>query len=233
MRVLSACLLSFLITLLAVPAVFAHTEYNFPEASQEQVNEATQKTIPLRFLPNHPLYFALRIKESISRFFTPSSAKRADFDFTLATKRIKESYLMLVKNDLKKSSRSLKGYSQQLNKTMAQLDKARSQNQDVVPQVARMAEEFRFHEIFLSEMIARFETIEDGYDFDENLNSAIDAFSRSILALNNISPGLKDRFPSVVVEESTIPFETTASALPKTVDTFQSTPGGRPKRIIY
>ncbi|OGD89569.1 hypothetical protein A3I53_04180 [Candidatus Curtissbacteria bacterium RIFCSPLOWO2_02_FULL_40_13b] len=239
MRVFSACpfkiiVVLFLFGLFWIPKpVFAHTEYNFPKASDAKVAEALQKTIPLRFLPNHPLYSVLRIKEFTSRLFQPSSAKRAEFDFLLSTKRIKESYLMIEKNDAKHASKSLKSYSRQLEKMLVNIEKARSQNQEVVPLVARMAEEFRYHEILLASIIAKWELAGDSYNFDDNLSNAVDTFTKAILTINNIQPGLKDRFPSVSATESAVSSEATVSPQPNMPDTFQSTPGTRPRRIIY
>ncbi|OGD91287.1 hypothetical protein A3D81_02380 [Candidatus Curtissbacteria bacterium RIFCSPHIGHO2_02_FULL_40_17] len=113
------------------------------------------------------------------------------------------------------------------------IEKARSQNQEVVPLVARMAEEFRYHEILLASIIAKWELAGDSYNFDDNLSNAVDTFTKAILTINNIQPGLKDRFPSVSATESAVSSEATVSPQPNMPDTFQSTPGTRPRRIIY
>ena len=197
MRFISVCLLIFSLLFLPQTPVFAHTEYQFPQATEGQINEALTKTVPLRFLPSHPLYFLITIKENFERFFQPSSVEKANFDLVLSDKRLKEAYLLLQKNDVKNSSRSLKRYGQRLEKMISQLEKAKSKNQDISPQVQVVAEEFRHHETLFFATLRKWQDFKEGYSFDENFEMAISSFTKAVITIDNIKPGLKDRFKTV------------------------------------
>lgn len=188
-----ACLIVFLLSLF--PRVsFAHGDYQFPKISEGQTTEALGKIVPLRFLPSHPLFFLISIKESITRFFKPSVVKRAEFDMVLSGKRLKEATLSLKTSDLKKASRSLKRYQERLISLDKQLVKAQSQNQDVVPLVSKMADDLQVHETLIFVIANGWETKEDAYDFDENLSKSISAFSQIVEKIDSIKPGLGGRF---------------------------------------
>src|SRR3989344_6465925 len=147
---LSVLGLSLLVSTFIPLKVFAHTDYQFEEFSEGQINDALTKTVPLRFLPSHPLYFLINIKEIISRFFQPSSVEKARFEFILSGKRLKETYLLLEKGDVKNTSKSLRKYSKRLDSMKRQIEKARSQNQSVVAFTDEIAEGLKLHEILLS-----------------------------------------------------------------------------------
>ena len=222
MKFISVCLLVLCLFLLLIP-VYANTEYVFPQASDGQIDEALQKTVPLRFLPSHPLYFLIVVKESSSRFFQPSALKKAQFDFILSGKRLKETYLFLEKGDVKSANRSLIKYAERLAKMNTALERARSQNQDVTTLAAEIAEGLRFHEVLLFAIDKKQRLI---------LDQSASAFVKTVQVINNIMPGVKDRFKTLTnlqkkdenVEASPSPDETTI---------FESTPSMVPRRIIY
>lgn len=208
----------------------AHTTYSLPEVSDGQINEALSGLVPLRFLPGDPFYFSIIVKESIQRFFQPSAANRAQFDLVLSGKRVKESYLLLVKGDVKNSNVTLDSYSKRLLKMVAQLEKARSQNQDVVPLVDRIATELEIHETILAAINSKWQGQADAYDFDSNFGDAIFGFSKAVSAINNIKPGLKDRYSVPIADENqniVVPYITPPDFL------YEASPTGRPRRIIY
>lgn len=212
-------------------ATYAHTQYNFPKVSEGQVNEALEKLVPLRFLPSHPLYFLITAKESLLRFFQPSSAARTQFDLVLSGKRIKEAYLTANAGDFKNSRRALENYRGRLEKLVWQFEKARSQNQEVVPLADRIAEGLKDHEIMLAAIDKKWQGQEDAYDFDSNFADAVSGFSNAALAIDNVKPGLKNRFMIVVEKESKniIP----PSVTPPDDFVIESSPSRRPRRIIY
>ena len=232
MRIISACLVLFLITFLLVPKpAFAHSEYSLPQAGGGQVAEALAGTVPLRFLPSHPLYFLILIKENINRIFQPSAVKRAEFDLVVAGKRVKETYLLIDKGDSKNAAKSIRRYSQRMKKMVKQINKARSQNQEVEPQVMQMAESLRLHEILLSTTNTKWQLIEDKDNFDEYFSGGIAAFSETILALDDVKPGIKDRFKTITTAGESA--EKEASPTPSGADLPQATSSAAPRRIIY
>ena len=232
MRFVSACLLVFLVFLItAILPVFAHEDHSLPEATEGQINEALAKTAPLRFLPSHSLYFVISLKEKINRFFQPSSLERAKFDFVVSGKRLKESYILLSQNDVRRASRALVDYSKRLTKMNEQIEKARSQNQDVAVVTFEIAEGLRNHEVLLYAISKKWELIGDSYNFDENLSLSVLRFIETVKVLDNIKPGIKDRFKtatSAAFERKPTPTPSPASSeFPETSST------ARPKRLIY
>ncbi|MDP2632533.1 MAG: DUF5667 domain-containing protein [Candidatus Curtissbacteria bacterium] len=230
MRIISVCLLViFAVLVLIVFPVFGQINYHFPEASEGQINEAVAKIVPIRWLPSHPLYFLIRAKETFSRSLQPSSVKRAEFDFVLSGKRLKEVYMLLDHGDSGGAKKSLLRYSTKLEDVGRQLEKARSQNQDVAALVAQMADGFKYQEVFLFAIVQKAQ----GSDLDTNINIAGASFVATIKIVNNISPGVEDRFKTIVEAKLR---ESSASALPSPspeVGTYQASPSAKPRRIIY
>src|SRR3990167_9913306 len=132
MRIVSACLTVLFFLAFFTNTSLAHVSDSFPQATAGQINEAVEKLPHLRVLPSNPFHFLIRVKENVSRFFNASSVKRAEFDLVLSGKRLKETYLLTEKNDVGKASRSLFIYSQRLQKLTEEMEKARSQNQNVL-----------------------------------------------------------------------------------------------------
>lgn len=231
MKLVLICLL--LLVLFSLKAeVFARSQRFIREASEGQINEALQKTVPIRFLPNQTLYFLISIKETFNRFFQPSSVKRAEFDLILSGKRLKETYLLLEKDDTKSASQNLKRYAHRIEKMIGQFEKARSQNQTVATLADLTAENLRSHEILFYAIFEKGKLKDDEF-FDENFEIAVDAFIKSVGAIDSVKPGLRNRFktateavklqqqipPPVLVEPS--PLEASPS------------PSVKPRRIIY
>lgn len=197
MRFFSACLAIFLIFLFSVQSVFAHSQDRFAQVTGGQINEALAATVPLRFIPSHPLYFLITIKETGLRMLKPSSVKKAEFDFILCGKRLKEVYLLLEKNDVKNASRVLTRYSKRLSIMTAQMEKAKSQNQDTTALVDQIVEGLGRHEILLAAIEDKFALMEDSFSFDEKYKSAVEEFIGTIKRLEIIKPGVKNRFKIV------------------------------------
>jgi hypothetical protein len=195
MKIISVCLpIIFVFLVILNSPVLANTNYQFPKPTEGQVTEALTKTAPLRFLPSHPLYFFITIKETVNRMFQPSALKRAQFDLVLSGKRLKEAYLLLSKNDVKRASKSLNKYAKSMDNVTRQMEKARSQSQDVKPLVSEMAEDLRLYEILFCAIYNMRQTHEDAYDFDANFEEGINSFKKVITNTTNVEPGFKDRF---------------------------------------
>lgn len=228
----SVCLFIIFVVLFSIisPGLAQTQKYSFPQASDGQINEAILKIVPVRWLPSHPLYFLISIKETVYRTFQPSSAKRADFDFVLAGKRLKEAYLLLDKEDIKNSGKSLFRYSSKLEDMNKQLTRARSQNQDVAAIVAEMAEGFKNQEVLLYAISKKAQ----GSNLDQAINDAGASFVKSVFEINNVVPGVKDRFKTITdmeAVESSLSAVPTPSPMTKIFE--QASPSVRPKRIIY
>jgi len=206
-------------------------KYQLPAATEGQINEALQKTVPIRLLPSHPLYFSISAKEAISRFFQPSSIEKARFDFILLGKRLKETYLLFEKGDFKKGSKNLKRYSQRASSLVKQMEKARAQNQSVVAFADETAQELQFHEILLSAIANKWQNTKE-YNFGDNLNSAVGDFVKVVLAMDNVQPGLKNRFKTAT---SSAILETVSAESPSPTPStlFETSSSSRPRRIIY
>ena len=194
MRIVSACL-----TALFFLAFFAKVSYaqieSFPKATDGQINEAVEKLPHVRILPSNPLHFFIRVKEKVSRFFNASSVKRAEFDLVLSGKRLKEAYLFTEKNDVANASKSLFQYSRRLEKLTEQMEKAGSQNQDVLELSERIADDLSMHERLFYVLSQKSESYQNGYNFAGNFQKAENEFKETVSAIDNVKPGLKDRFP--------------------------------------
>ena len=195
MRIVSACLTALFFLAFFASVSHAQLENSFPQATAGEINEAVEKLPHIRILPSNPLHFFIRVKENISRFFNASSVKRAEFDLVLSGKRLKEAYLFTEKNDVANASKSLSQYSNRLDKLTEQMEKAGSQNQEVLELSEKIADQLAMHERFLYAISQKSGDYQNSYNFDDNLKRAKNEFKETVSAIDNIKPGLKDRFP--------------------------------------
>lgn len=226
----SVCLLSFLLFFFTLSPAGA-LAVEFPQVSDGQINEALLKTVPLRFIPSSPFYFLISVKEAILWGFQPSSAKRAELDMVLAGKRLKESYLLVANGDIKNASTNMARYDQKIRKMTEGLEKARSQKQDVTTLVSEMAEDMKSHEVLFFAIKKRAEGREGDYGFGENYNWAAAGFIDAVAVLDNVRPGIKDRFKSA--SRSAEPQESLLESAPKSPGFIEASPSVKPRKIIY
>lgn len=233
-----ACLLVLLCFSLFLPlnwgsALYA-ADYQIPEASEGQINEAIQRIVPVRFLPGHPLYFLIFLKENFNAFFQPSSLKVAQFEGILAGKRLKETYMLIVDNKDDKATRNLLRYSTSNTKVVDRLNKAIGQKQEVTPLAEEIAEDLKSQEVLLFAITTVDDNLIKDPLFSKNFDKAVSSFINVVKAINDIKPGLKDRFKTVISQENNNSDlkekEASASASPYL---FESTSTVRPRRIIY
>ena len=194
MRIVSACLTALFFLAFFAKVSYAQVE-SFPQATEGQITEAVEKLPHIRILPSNPLHFFIRVKENVSRFFNASSVKRAEFDLVLSGKRLKETYLLTEKNDVKQANISLLKYSERLQKLIAQMEKARSQNQDVLELSKKTSDALEMHESLLWAISQKSQDYQNSYNFRDNFLKAKEEFKETVLAIDNVKPGLKDRFP--------------------------------------
>lgn len=152
------------------------------------------KTVPVRFLPSSPLHLLISTKETFARIFKPSAVRRAEFDFVLSGKRLKEAYLLSKAGDFKGASKTLDAYSERSKKMTKQIAKARSQNQDLAKLTGTIADDLRAHEILLSAIYKSESLADDAYSFQSNFQKAYEGFVGMIEAVDEIMPGVRDRF---------------------------------------
>lgn len=186
-----------------------------------QIEEALLHTIPLRLLPGENFYFLITIKEKYTRFFKPSAARRAGFDFILSEKRLKESYLLLSSGEITKGNSNLKRYQSRLSEMIFQLDKARSQNQVIAGQIEFISNGFRNQEIFLLKI---------NQDNMNNINyqESVESFSKAVIYIDVLLPGLKNRFK--LIKESKLDDEQLQDEDNNLI--LDSSPAAKPRRII-
>jgi len=197
MKLISVCFCVLLLVFAStsIGFVFGANDYLFPKATAGEINEAVEKLTPLRILPSNPLHFFISVKENITRFFNASSVKRAEFDLTLSGKRLKEAYLLTEKNDVANASKALFKYSRRLEKLREQMEKAKIQNQVVLELSEKIADDMAMHERFLYAISQKSEGYQNSYNFADNFQKAENEFKDTVLAIDNVKPGLKDRFP--------------------------------------
>lgn len=231
-----ACFLFFLCLSSLLP-VFAQSsaKYEIPEATDGQINEALEKIVPLRFLPGHPLYFLIKVKENFNSFFQPSSAKVAQFQAVLSGKRLKETYRLILEGKNSEAFANLNRYQSTNKRVIDKLSKAIGQNQEVTPLVEEIAEDLKSQEVVLYAIFSHDEHLLDNKDFKSSFDSSVESFVQVAMAVNGIKPGLKDRFKTVTSWESTKSqelIEASGSATPEP-RLFEATASVRPKRVIY
>lgn len=209
--------------------VVAQKINTMPEVTNGQVNEALNNLTPVRFLPNNPLYFLIRGKEIISRFFKPSFRERAQFDYTISSKRLKEVYLLLNRGDVKKASSELDSYATTLERVEGQLEKAKSQNQDVTTIVDKISDNLRFQEVILVKLINL--KSQDQLDFGDQLGASLNSFNEFVIYLDKIKPGVQNRFQLFLKQEAD-PSPSPVQS-PIHFPTSVASPQIVPRRIIY
>lgn len=233
MRIFSACLIFALaLFFLLFSTANAQVPIDLPKFTDGQINEALAKTVPVRFLPDNPLYLLIRGKEAFTRFFQPSSKEKAQFDLVLSGKRLKESYTLLKKGDVKNSSESLKDYAKRMKIFGNQIKKAKMQNQDVASIIGKVSDDLGTHEVLLSAS-AMFAQKDDAYNFESNYSGAIEAFSGVVNVLDQIKPGIKDRYVILRVKPSPTPLQSPHPVNSSSPQIYDSTGSVKPRRIIY
>jgi len=227
MRIISACLSFILLVSILIFPTAAQSAIELEKLTGGQIDEALLQTVPIRFLPNHPLYFLITIKESVTRFLKPSSAARLEFDFILSGKRLKESYLLISNEALDEAQKNLIRYDKRLNKMVEQLEKARSQNQDIASQIGVISDGFKSHETLLIYFLQRKE------EFAETIENSLTAFEDAVNSVDIINPGVKDRFRILILRKSERN-NNIESSPGSDIDPLpvESTPSYSPRRII-
>lgn len=226
MKKILACLIFYFVLFANLQTVMA-SNLGLPDVSDGQIQEAEGKIVPVRFLPDEPLYFAILVKEFVNKIFQPSSAKRAEFDLVLSGKRLKEAYLLVLKGNMQGASGALDQYSKQIGKMTDNLQKARSQNQEVVPAVDGIAQNMQNHEILFSAISEKTNGAKRAA-LEPAFSNALKNFVKAVFVINTIKPGVKDRFKTA----------TASAQLKKAVQIEETdppflTPGEKPRRIIY
>lgn len=213
------CILLFLTLSSFTPVYGINTQLN---VSDGQVNEALANMPHVRFLPGNPLYCLIRAKEHFSRFFTDSAVERAEFDYMISSKRLNEIYKLYQQNRIDGVQSLVVSYKESTVKSLNQLSKARSQNQEIMPTVDEIVNGLSYQEVLLIKMSGESEA-----------NSAIDYFENYIDELEKLKPGVKGRFKLINAESSKANDVEEPSDKSSPTITIEPTASARPKRIIY
>ena len=135
---------------------FASNPIAFAEGpTQAQINEALLQLPHVRIMPDNPFYFVITLKEKISWLVCPNQAKKAQFDLTSSSKRLKEAYLLVQKNNFKKSKKVLSSYQKTLEKMTGELEKAKKQGQDITQLLDKTQNSFLAQKTILSQLYAQ------------------------------------------------------------------------------
>ncbi len=223
MRFFLVCVV-FIFGILVVSSPIRASDIKLEGSESGQINEALLKTTPIRFLPPNPLYYFVRIKELGQRFLTSSAKDRAKFDFVISSKRLKETYLLLGRNDIERVTTSLNSYANTLRGAKKQLEKATLQNQDIRPDVDEMAIGLGYQEIILGSIVGKIDGALE--------NKTLDSFSDFVNYLEKFKPGISTRYKITrqdkILEETLQP-----SPPPSPVLRFETTSSANPRRFIY
>lgn len=232
MRFFLACIVVILVTANVFP-VIAQEINKMPESTAGQINEALNNLTPVRFLPNNPLYFLIRGKELITRFFQPSFRERAQFDYTISSKRLKEAYLLSSRGDLGKTRGELSSYAVTLGKIEGQFEKARSQNQDVTAIVDKISDNLKYQEVLLSALSNL--NVQNRAEFGDKLEESLNSFGDFVLYLDKIKPGVRNRFQLFTKEDSKLKTLNDNVTLPNASPSpsIEASGQANPRRIIY
>lgn len=228
MRLVLACLAAIFLLYVFVTGAFAK-DYNIPPASAGQVQEAEAQIVPLRFLPSSPFHFLILAKEMVDHFFQPSSAKRAGFDLILSGKRLKEAYMLLQQDEDRLAADALDRYSSRLLKMSENLNRARSQNQETKPLAETIGNSLKSHEALLF-AISQFAGTSDNSRLNISFANALDSFTNAIFVIDNIAPGMKDRFKNA---SESAQLEKIESSGEGNLESPTPVPNYKPRRIIY
>lgn len=226
MRLILACLV---ITVFFLTPSTSFAESINDDVTGGQINEAVANIASARFLPPNPLYYGIRFKELVSRFFTSSSVKRGEFDFLIASKRLKEGYLVHGRGDEDGVEMLLNSYGNSLSKSVDQLKKARSQNQEIVPAVDKIVEGLKYHEVFLLALARESE----GTDYSMAVEAGISDFRQYVEELDKIKPGAKSRFRLSSTNGTTSEGRQKHFPTPSPSLLSEPSSSARPNRFIY
>ena len=218
-----ACIVLFLAVAFGTNVALAN-DVDFGRVTGGQVNEAIEKTTPVHFLPPNPVYYLVRVKELVLRFFTPSAKERAQFDFVISSKRLKEGYLLINKGSIGRGASSFNSYIHSLERTKSQLTKARGQNQDIMPDIDQMANGLQYQEIILASVSEKIDS--------KIYTNMVEEFEDFVKYLDKLKPGLISRYKILGEEEKN---NKQKDALPSPTPTLrpESTSSSNPRRIIF
>ena len=194
MKIVSAVVISILLLFGVVFNSFAQSSYNFKDISQGEIDGALLAITPVRFLISNPFFIFITFKENVNLFFQPSALKKSEFNMIIAGKRVKEAYLLSQESDFDNSARTLKLYSDRLGKMTSQLEKARSQNQDISKTIGVFANNLGDQEILLAAILQMSKDKNNDFSTSTNFSLAVTKYIEAVWILNNISPGIKDRY---------------------------------------
>lgn len=132
-------------TRLPTPEAAGNGGQNLPKVEPYEIDESLVRLSPIRFLPDHPLYFVITVKEKFDHFAKSNKAKKALFDTHLAGKKIKESYLLVQKNNFEKAGQTLKNYQKINQRLREELRDAQNQGSPVFETEMLMADNLERH----------------------------------------------------------------------------------------
>lgn len=146
--------LIFTTSTLAQSSSQPQTVNHLPIPKSHELANDIAKLSPVRFLPGHPSYLFVTLKEKIEKFLRPSTKDKAHFDAILAGKRIKEAYLLVEKKDYRRAREAVERYDQRMENLSKSLSSAQNQGQDVVKTVDLLSDHLGRHQDLMAQILA-------------------------------------------------------------------------------
>lgn len=146
--------LSFFLFLLAFSTTALAQEV--PQAKTGVDFETAINTLsPVRWLPDHPLYFLITLKENLQTTFQPNSERKAEWQMILSGKRLKEAYLLIQKNKINQAANALAKYEEKIGQATREIDKAKGEGRDTARLIELLSDNLRRHEAVLDGVITK------------------------------------------------------------------------------
>ena len=135
--------------------------------------------------------------------------------------------MLIEAGELDAALENLNRYNSRIGKMIEQLEKARSQNQDIGKQIAFISESLKNHEIFLIYFLR------ENDELKQDVIGAVESFKSAVLTINAVNPGIKDRFTILLITNESSEENSNVSPSPNISPSLnEASPSFKPKRII-
>ena len=162
---------------------------DLPKVENYEIEETLVRLSPIRFLPDHPLYFLLALKEKVDHFTKPDKTAKALFDAHLSGKKIKEAYLLSQKNKFGDAQKSLKNYQKVGQRLRDELTQAASQGLPVFEIESLLADNLVRHLKIIIVLVPK----SPDQDFKQELSKSLESAVEIGKLLEKHLPDAKER----------------------------------------
>lgn len=103
-------------------------------------------------LPDHPMYFAKSMSESIGTFFTFGEANEAERALELSEKRLAEAHALAAEGKADEAEKAVERYEAQLDRAVTKAERARADGDDGGEALGQVSEATSRHQAVLAEV---------------------------------------------------------------------------------